>query len=338
MGRSPTVLAATTAALVERASAEGLDRQRLLLSAGISPEALADPRARIARDADTAVWSTVHAELGHADFGLRFAESLQPDAFGAVGFLAMASPDVRRAIGRAAAYHRVVKDDATTRLTEIPEGLWLEELLPPGHPRWSRPIVDYALATYVVLLRKWTGVSLRPRFVSVPYARPRDLSLHDRVFGCPIRFDQPTIGLVFDHDTLALPLLTAQPAYEAFLARLAEEALAGLVHTDLADEVRAVIAERLGAADLDLEVVARSLGTSARTLQRRLGESDLTFQRLVDEVRRATALPLLVESDLSIDAISERLGYAESAAFRRAFRRWTGVAPSAIRRDGRSPI
>jgi AraC-like DNA-binding protein len=88
--------------------------------------------------------------------------------------------------------------------------------------------------------------------------------------------------------------------------------------------------------DARIAKVARRMGMSTRTLQRALAQHGLLFRRVVDEARWELAAPLVTQSDAPIDRIAEQLGYAEAKAFRRAFRRWSGVSPSDMRRAYRA--
>lgn len=81
--------------------------------------------------------------------------------------------------------------------------------------------------------------------------------------------------------------------------------------------------------------VARELGTSPRTIQRRLAEHGLTFRDVLAAVRLGSARRLLVQTDLPVQAIAARLGYRKPGAFARAFARWEGLSPSAFRRGVR---
>ncbi|MFY0533849.1 helix-turn-helix transcriptional regulator [Nannocystis pusilla] len=84
-----------------------------------------------------------------------------------------------------------------------------------------------------------------------------------------------------------------------------------------------------------LEATAKALATSTRTLQRALQAEGTTFQALVDEVRRDLSLGYLREGQRTVSEIAFLLGFTEVATFTRAFRRWTGSAPSAWRqREG----
>jgi len=82
------------------------------------------------------------------------------------------------------------------------------------------------------------------------------------------------------------------------------------------------ITSSLPSGNVSLERAARSLGVGARTLQRRLRERSLTFQGIVDDVRRRLASRLLEDSSRSLKEITFLLGFSDPRALRRAQRRW----------------
>ncbi|MCP2287699.1 AraC-type DNA-binding protein [Nocardia amikacinitolerans] len=88
------------------------------------------------------------------------------------------------------------------------------------------------------------------------------------------------------------------------------------------------------AAIPDLPRVAAALLLSSRTLSRRLNAEGTSFRALVDEVRRARSEQLLGHTRLTTEQVASRLGYAESASFIRAFRRWNGCPPQEFRSRG----
>jgi transcriptional regulator GlxA family with amidase domain len=77
--------------------------------------------------------------------------------------------------------------------------------------------------------------------------------------------------------------------------------------------------------------MAERLGLSLRTLQRRLADSGKSYQAIIDEVRASLALEFLEHTSLSVTEIAARTGFSEAASFRKAFRKWTGHAPSHYR-------
>ncbi|MDF5829908.1 AraC family transcriptional regulator ligand-binding domain-containing protein [Pseudomonas aeruginosa] len=73
-------------------------------------------------------------------------------------------------------------------------------------------------------------------------------------------------------------------------------------------------------------------------LRRRLAEHGLTFEALLEQVRRGRAMSLLGNPGMSIERITEEVGYRDIRSFRRAFKRWTGVSPATFRSEGTSPL
>jgi AraC-like DNA-binding protein len=80
-----------------------------------------------------------------------------------------------------------------------------------------------------------------------------------------------------------------------------------------------------------MDGVGATLGMSVRSLRRHLNEQGVTYQELLDQVRRDLAADYLRNSRLTIEQIAQLVGYGEAASFRKAFRRWTGKAPGEVR-------
>lgn len=93
-------------------------------------------------------------------------------------------------------------------------------------------------------------------------------------------------------------------------------------------QVEAAIESLLPSGGARIDAVAASLALSRQTLYRRLKAEEATFERLVERVRRRLALRLIREQGVSVKEAAWRLGFAEPAAFSRAFKRWTGKSPS----------
>ena len=86
----------------------------------------------------------------------------------------------------------------------------------------------------------------------------------------------------------------------------------------------------------NIEVVAEAMGTSVRTLQRRLRATGLTYSEVLQRARRAAAQRMLKDRRAGIGEIARALGYSDPAHFTRAFQRWTGSTPRDFR--ARSPV
>jgi AraC-like DNA-binding protein len=120
----------------------------------------------------------------------------------------------------------------------------------------------------------------------------------------------------------------------ALLRKLLQERIAALGSLgvgDLVSQVRRVLQNLVLNGQGSLGQVAEVFAIHRRTLNRRLRERGLTFRRLVEEVRCEMACQLLRETDMAMVEIGAALGYADAAAFTRAFRRWSGTTPTACR-------
>lgn len=102
---------------------------------------------------------------------------------------------------------------------------------------------------------------------------------------------------------------------------------------DFDRRVRQVVAARLAGGPLDVHLVAESVRTSPRTLQRRLRGAGLTYARVVQQVRLEIARQMLRDPKRKIRDVARMLGYSDPAHFTRAFHRWTGLTPRAFRRQ-----
>lgn len=81
-----------------------------------------------------------------------------------------------------------------------------------------------------------------------------------------------------------------------------------------------------------LEEISEAMSMSPRSLRRKLESEGATFKTIREEERQALAVQLLASSDMKLDGIAFHLGYADTASFNRAFRRWLGCAPGEYRR------
>jgi AraC-like DNA-binding protein len=163
-----------------------------------------------------------------------------------------------------------------------------------------------------------------------------------RHFGCEVRFDAPADLLVLDATALAEPFVTHNAELLEVITPGLEAALNESGHArTLADDVRTALSQRICGERPAVEKVAKALGMSPRTLQRRLEELGTTYQRLLDDVRRRSARRLLTNTDLDSGEVAFLLGFEELNSFTRAFHGWEGTTPTRWRelpRDQRGSV
>ncbi len=305
-------------------------RSALLDRVGVRPEAFAHPENRISIELDHAVWREVERIAGR-QIGLTLADqSMSPSSVGLLGFLTMSAGTVAEALQLSVRYHALLEDLPSARLELGPDTIAV--VFEPTVEPIVEAAIDAALAGYVALLRSWTQSSISPISAEFRSPAPVDAERYPRWFGCPTGFDAPRNAVTFSAQTGRVPLVTSNPELLSYLEMLAQERLGHPLERDeLPRRIRDELQRRFGHEPLELIEVARSLGFSSRTLQRRLKELDLSFAQLVDEVRFRRASTLLVETELSIGEIAFTLGFRDGRGFRRAFRRWAGLSPQAYR-------
>ena len=150
---------------------------------------------------------------------------------------------------------------------------------------------------------------------------------HRAFFDAPVVFGARRTEMIFDEDVLDLPLATADANLAAILVPTAEEKRARRSKAPpFTEQVSRALRAALSNDDAQLDAVAKRMGMTGRSLQRRLKDEDTSFQELRESTRRALANHYLGE-DLALSEIAFLLGFSEPSAFFRAFKRWTGKTP-----------
>ena len=192
------------------------------------------------------------------------------------------------------------------------------------------------MAAVVRAARRMHGRHLAPTRAEVKHPQPRNLARFEGFFRCPLRFEAPEFTLAFRLADVERPV----PGGHHRLAAAADAAVLDYLDTLRSDnesgavtqQVRDVLADAIAAGEPDVAAVASELAMSNRTLQRRLSDEGATFRDVLAKTRRDLAMALLRDPERSVTTIGRRLGFSETAAFTRAFHRWTGHSPTAWRR------
>jgi AraC-like DNA-binding protein len=135
----------------------------------------------------------------------------------------------------------------------------------------------------------------------------------------------------FAREPMLRVLPTGNPELALSAERMLRDYLARMESSDIVARARKLIAERLTSGEPLAGEVARELAASPRTLQRRLNERGTSFAKLLDQTRRELAVEYLRNPENTVEETAFLVGFAETASFNRAFRRWTGDSPSAFR-------
>ncbi len=186
---------------------------------------------------------------------------------------------------------------------------------------------DVTFGAILELGRRGTGRHIVP--IRVEMARPGPVGdAHRSYFGAPIRTDCAHNALILRRADLDLPFAGHNPELLAILDPSLVASLGEIeAQSSLPDQIKILIKRRIASGKPDIADVAREMGLSERTLQRRITEQGGTYRALLDEARQELGRHLLSDGRTSTDEVAFMLGFQDKSSFYRAFRAWEGVTP-----------
>lgn len=190
-------------------------------------------------------------------------------------------------------------------------------------------LCEEALTSTLLFWRTFVGEHLNPKWVELDYPKPAYAATYTRFFRCPVTYRAHATGMAFETSFLDVPLPTHDPVrLGAALATARDLIDPREVRPDVVVVVENLLASEVARAPSLVEVAAE-LGISDRSLRRQLAASGTSFAALHDDVRRQRAVDLL-EQGTPVAVVADALGFSEPREFRRAFKRWSGVAPRTL--------
>ncbi len=273
-----------------------------------------------------ALWRAIGETSGDPAIGLKFGAEPRLERYHPTAIAAVCSRSFRDALQRIARYKRLTCPEEIRVGTKGDEAS-VEFTYLEATEEQPDVMVDLVLAWIASIARKGTDGHITPLRVELTRA-PRLRELLENHYGCRVRFKAGRNALVFRSSDLDRPFVTHNedllavvgPQLEADLAARNESA-------DVGEQVRHALKRSLAGKRPTLQHVARELGMSARTLQRRLTEAQITFQKLVEDTRRELARHYLRHSTVELNEAAYLLGYEDGNSFFRAFHLWEGASP-----------
>jgi AraC-like DNA-binding protein len=328
-----SVLTSWTGSLLRALDERGVDVAAMLREIGLDEDVRSDPERRIPLATSTRLWNAAVAATGDDAFGIDVSRHVRIGTFHGLGHAFMTSPTLRAALERSARFSRVTADMAvgSTRMEGgefVFVSGWRE-----GVARPAEAAVDAAMAAIVRAARAMLGRHLAPTKVELTRRTPTNRARFEAFFRCPVRYGSAENLLAFTRADVERPVPGGHDRLASIGDHTVADYLARLGQKDLVDQIREVLVDAVAAGEPDVDAVAAELAMSGRTLQRRLRDEGTTFREVLAGTRRDLAEELLASGAGSVTEIGHRLGFSETAAFSRAFRRWTGKSPASWRRS-----
>jgi AraC-like DNA-binding protein len=300
---------------------------------GLEVGSLEDPNARVPAGLVTRLLALAEQRSLDPWIGLHAGERAEPR--GPLFYMMLSSPRLMEGLRRAQHFSGLVID--TLHLTVRTQRDQVSVVFDAGDPVFaaSRHAMEYLLMAGISSLRHAVGANLCPREVYFRHPRTGKIDEAERVFGCPVHFGQPDDRHVFPLSTFWEVPRFANRAIadqiEKFATALSERVAARTTVSEHAERaIRVLLASGVRATSTS---VARRLGMTSRTLQRKLAEEGTTFRALRDATLWEAVEVLLSNPSLKIEAIALSVGFSDVAAFSKAFRRWKGYPPTRHREN-----
>ena len=312
----------------------GVDGVVLARECGLDAAALDNSDLPVPGAAVVAFFEAAADRSGREDFGLLLAARQDLSVLGPVWEAMRSAGTVLDALQVLSHFFVVHTNGAIVGLQRLAEGAAvLTYAIRADVTARDRQTIELGFALVCQELRRHCGAAWMPVAVQLAHAAPRRLASLRRCFGRNLSFAQERNAVWLDRACLQTPIGGHSHAeYVSQMRSLVPRVdRAQTVVADVELAMRAL----MPVADCNREQVARMTGQSPRTMQRRLAAVGTTFHRLRDRVRADIAMKYLLQSTLPASQIAELLGYANPAAFTRAFKRQHGMSPSTVRRGAR---
>jgi AraC-like DNA-binding protein len=338
--REHTIAANGVRSLLEFAVSLGACQETLLERAGIDPAVFQDRDNRLPFSKYIALMRAGQELCRDPALALHFGEAVDCSAISVpVG----GARDLADALSQGNRYARLTVDvdsvGTADRFAMVREAgrLWMIDHR--ANPNDFPGLTESCFARMVCSTHRLVGDARFITAVHFTHAEPAYRAEYDRIFRVPVAFDSDRNGLQIDE---ALVSRFRFPSTSKYATAVLEDHAAGLLEKldgsrSTRGRVENLLVPILHTDDVTVAAVARELGLSRQTLFRKLRAERVTFQQVLDQLRHKSALHYLITGKASVRRTARLVGFSDATAFSRAFKRWTGVRPSAYLRRAAPP-
>lgn len=337
LGQHPAITPMAFVRAVTHAYAQrGMDAGAALAVAQIPPSTLANGQGRITALQLECLCNHAMQELNDEALGW-FSRRLPWGSYGMLARASISSGTLGLAIARWCRHHGLLTDDIA--LTLHNDGRLASIIL--TEQRNLGVMREFCIISVLCNLHGLASWYVDMRLpllrATFPFPAPDHAKAYAVLFNAPVVFDAPTASLELAGSWLKMPLARDEAALHTMLQRALPLQIRPYKPAQpLLERVRQALATHPQCAHT-AQTLAAMLRTTARSLHRQLSQQGSGLQQIKDDVRRERACTLLLRTDLPIKRIAQSCGFASEKSFSRAFRGWTGTAPTLYRQQHRHP-
>ena len=309
--------------------AEGLPSEALLAGSGIRAADLSRADIRITTSQEMRVCA--NAVALRREIGLELGRRMHVSSYGMLGYALLTSATLGDALRLAIRYPALLGTLFELSLAVEGDQVWFRADQYHEDPQLAVFNAQLCMVSLKVICEDLIGQSLPLAAARFAHSKPDYHARYEHTFNCPRQFEAPDNAFAFAKQWLDHPLPLADAiTHQAMAERCRKQNLEFTGRQTWLSRIRQLLAAQLHAAP-GLEGLAEQLNCSPRTLRRHLHDAGCSYQGLLDELRFERAKLLLHETEWPIYRIADTLGFSETASFRHAFVRWSGVSPSQFR-------
>jgi AraC-like DNA-binding protein len=269
------------------------------------------------------------------DISLRMFAKAEFSDLGIIGYAAISSDTIGRAMHFLYRYHELTSDRYHDILTIEGDTACVTPVPLMSHIQDFKNVAEDSLAgnwrTLGLLLGPDVNMSVaQARFDFPP---PDYVATYHEVFTCPVHFNTERNELQFPASWMSRPVASANRTMADVCKAMCERLLGSAESSrETSQIVRRLLLSRPGRRMYRLEEAAAELNLSTAQLRKRLYRAGTSYKKLVLEIRMALARHYLMDTSLAIQEIAYLLDYSQPAPFSRAFKLYFGVPPEEARR------
>jgi AraC-like DNA-binding protein len=317
------------------AQQKGADCDSLCQKMGLEASVLQNPDGRLPIPQVQRLWKEAVEMTGDEHLALHLGESINTIGVGILAYVMMHCPTFGKALEKLCQYQDIVCDASKTTMTVKDNLVYLELSQISDEIIYPHYAFESELSIYFSATKDMIGTTLPLKSIHFNYPQYADIHEYKRIFQTEnVIFDSNFTGMVFDKKYLETPILNANPSLFSLFEIHAKDILSSLKsNTSIAEKIKKEIVLDLKGEEPSLSNIAKKLGIGVRSIQLKLKEEGVTFQQLLEDVRKNLATKHLKEDILSTTDIAYLLGYSEPSVFFRSFKKWTGQTPSFYRKS-----